>query len=64
VLGGHARRPVNASRKDAHVQIRLTAVQKRDWQHLAERDGRTLSNWIRSVVTQAVLRRELAGSGK
>lgn len=54
-------------RRAKMVMVRLTKADAAAWRALAERDDRTLSNWVRMVCNQAAraceMRKALGGRG-
>lgn len=41
---------MDTTRNTIHVNLRVTAEQREEWERLAKADGRTLSSWIRRQV--------------
>jgi hypothetical protein len=57
VSSGTRKRKGTRSRYDSHVPVRFEQSMIAKVQRLAQRDGKTVSSWIRAVVEQEVNRR-------
>lgn len=55
-------------KKDTHIVIRTTMEERRIWKELAEREGESLSEWVRRILNRETEkgrrgRRERRGGG-